>query len=74
MINLFDNEINPFFGTETEKIRKNFTNNIRWLYIDLLTVARCVMSKTLPFYATFPNPPWNHGSGETSFQNLRGAK
>lgn len=35
MINLFDNEINPFFGTDTEKIRMNFTNNIRWLYIDL---------------------------------------
>lgn len=35
MMTLSEKEINPFFGTETEKIRMNFTNNIRWLYIDL---------------------------------------
>lgn len=35
MMTLFQNEVNPLIGDDSEKIRVNFTNNIRWLYIDL---------------------------------------
>lgn len=54
MITLFDNEINPFFGSETEKIRMNFTNNIRWLYIDLFDNGRVRNVKDFAFLCHLP--------------------
>ena len=36
---LFPDEINPLLCGDETKIRMNFTNNIRWLYIDLANIV-----------------------------------
>lgn len=40
MINLLADEYNPLFENDEKALRANFTNNLRWLYIELYDAGR----------------------------------